>query len=93
MTLGRKSKYFYDSKDSEVMEELIGNSGLKAEVEATSNSHKELVQYRASDWDFMLTRAQANGKLCFVENGTVKIAKPDFSKKRSGNGGLWFFRP
>jgi len=67
MTLGRKSKYFYDSKDSEVMEELIGNSGLKAEVEATSNSHKELVQYRASDWDFMLTRAQANGKLCFVE--------------------------
>lgn len=79
MTLGRKSKYFYESTDSDVMEELIGNNGLTADVEATSNSHKELVQYQASDWDFMLTRAQANGKLCFVEDGTIKIAKPDFS--------------
>ncbi|MDO3423369.1 type VI secretion system tip protein VgrG [Chryseobacterium sp. APV1] len=81
MTLGRKSKYFYDSKDSDIIGELISNNGLNADVQATSNSHKELIQYRASDWDFMLTRAQANGKLCFVEDGTVKIAKPDFSKK------------
>jgi len=79
MTLGRKSKYFYESTDSDVMEELIGNNGLTADVESTSNPHQEMVQYRSSDWDFMLTRAQANGKLCFVEDGTVKIAKPDFS--------------
>lgn len=79
MTLGRKSKYFYDSKDSDIIEELIGNSGTTADVEATSNTHKELVQFQASDWDFMLTRAQANGKLCFVDDGTVKVAKPDFS--------------
>ncbi len=79
MTLGRKSKYFYDSKDSDIIEELISNSGATADVEATSNSHKELIQYQASDWDFMLTRAQANGKLCFVEDGKVKVAKPDFS--------------
>uniref|UniRef100_UPI00289CE7D4 type VI secretion system tip protein VgrG n=1 Tax=Chryseobacterium sp. TaxID=1871047 RepID=UPI00289CE7D4 len=79
MTLGRKSKYFYDSKDSDIIEELIGNSGTTADVEATSNTHKELVQFQSSDWDFMLTRAQANGKLCFVDDGTVKVAKPDFS--------------
>lgn len=81
MTLGRKSKYFYDSKDSDIIEELIGNSGAVADVEATANTRKELIQYRASDWDFTLTRAQANGKLCFVENGTVKVAKPNFSGK------------
>lgn len=79
MTLGRKSHYFYESTDSDIIEELIGNNGLTADVEATSNSHQELVQYRASDWDFMLTRAQANGQLCFIEDGTVKVAKPDFS--------------
>lgn len=79
MTLGRKSKYFYESKDSDIIEELIGNSGLAAEVEATANSHQELVQYRASDWDFMVTRAQANGKLCFVDDGTIKVAKPVLS--------------
>ena len=79
MTLGRKSKYFYESKDSDIIEELIGNSGLAAAVEATANSHQELVQYRASDWDFMVTRAQANGKLCFVDDGTIKVAKPVLS--------------
>lgn len=76
MTLGRKNKYFYESKDSDIIEELIGNNGLTADVEATANAHKELVQYRASDWDFMVTRAQANGKLCFVDDGAIKVAKP-----------------
>ncbi len=79
MTLGRKNKYFYESKDSDIIEELIGNSGLTADVEATASTHKELVQYRASDWDFMVTRAQANGKLCFVDDGTIKVAKPTIS--------------
>jgi len=79
MTLGRKSKYFYESKDSDIIEELIGNSGATADVEATTKSHKELVQYRASDWDFMVTRAQANGKLCFVDDGAIKVAKPKVS--------------
>jgi Rhs element Vgr protein len=79
MTLGRKSKYFYESTDSDIIEELISNNGLTADVEATTNSHQELIQYRASDWDFMVTRAQANGKLCFIDDGTIKVAKPDFS--------------
>lgn len=76
MTLGRKSNYFYESTDSEIIEELIGNNGLTADIEATINSHPELVQYRASDWDFMVTRAQANGKLCFVDDGIIKVTKP-----------------
>ncbi|MDI1257349.1 MAG: type VI secretion system tip protein VgrG [Flavobacterium sp.] len=79
MTLGRKSKYFYESTDSDIIQELIGNSGATADVESTSNTHPELIQYRISDWDFMVTRAQANGQLCFVDDGTVKVAKPVFS--------------
>ncbi|WP_299677251.1 type VI secretion system tip protein VgrG [uncultured Dokdonia sp.] len=79
MTVGRKSKYFYDSTDSAIIEELIGNQGLTADVETTSNEHQELIQYRTSDWDFMLTRAQVNGKLCFVDDGTVKVAAPVLS--------------
>ncbi len=80
MTVGRKSKYFYESKDSEIAEELIGNYGLSNDVEASSHTHPELVQYNASDWDFMVMRAQANGKLCFVDDGKVTIAKPDIGQ-------------
>lgn len=73
----RKSKYFHDVKDSDVMEEIISGNGLTADVETTTVQHKELVQYNAMDWDFIVTRAEANGMVVMVEDGTVKIAKPD----------------
>ncbi|MDL2144847.1 type VI secretion system tip protein VgrG [Flavobacterium tructae] len=79
LTIGRKSKYFYDVKDSDAFEEIIGTYGLEKDVEATNFSHKELVQYNTSDWDFIVSRAQANGKLCFIENGKITISKPDLS--------------
>jgi Rhs element Vgr protein len=81
LTIGRKSKYFYEVKDSEVFEEIIGTYGLENEVEATNFSHKEIVQYNTSDWDFIVSRAQANGKLCFVENGKITIKKPDVTSE------------
>lgn len=77
MTVGKKSKYFYESTDSDIIEELIGNQGLTADVEATMTEHQELVQYSTCDWDFMVTRAQVNGKLCFVDDGTIKVSAPD----------------
>lgn len=81
MTVGRKSKFFYDSKDSDAISEIIGKYSLDSAVEATNYQHKELVQYNASDWDFVISRAQANGKLCIVDDGKVTICKPDLSKK------------
>jgi Rhs element Vgr protein len=79
LTIGRKSKYFYDVKDSEVFEEIIDTYGLEKDVEATNFSHKEIVQYNTSDWDFIVSRAQANGKLCFIENGKITISKPNIT--------------
>ncbi|HSF53861.1 MAG TPA: type VI secretion system tip protein VgrG, partial [Algoriphagus sp.] len=80
MTVGRKNKYFFESKDSEVIEEVIGSySGLSAEVEATTATHPEMVQYYVSDWDFILTRAEVNGKITLIEDGKVKILKPETS--------------
>jgi Rhs element Vgr protein len=79
LTIGRKSKYFYEVKDSEVFEEIIDAYGLEKDVEATNFSHKEIVQYNTSDWDFIVSRAQANGKLCFVENGKITIQKPNIT--------------
>ncbi|WP_298547890.1 type VI secretion system tip protein VgrG [uncultured Aquimarina sp.] len=78
LTIGRKSKYFYENKDSGIIEEIIDTYGIDKEVEATNYEHKELVQYNISDWDFIVSRAQANGKLCFVDDGKLSIKKPDF---------------
>lgn len=79
MTVTCKSRYARDIKDSELIEDLLGQYGLDAEVEATTITHQQLVQYNTTDWDYMLCRAEANGLLCAVNNGKVKVAKPAFS--------------
>lgn len=81
MTIGRKSRYFYDSTDSDILEQLAGEYKLEKSVEKTSYTHEKLVQYNASDWDFLVSRAQANGKLCFTDNGKLIIQKPDTSQQ------------
>ena len=78
-TVACKNKYFKNMKDSEVMEEIIDTYGVDKEVSATTITHKHLVQYNSTDWDFMLCRADANGLLCTTDNGKIKIGKPNFS--------------
>lgn len=80
LSIGRKSKYYYESKDSDILEEILTAYGLEFEVETTNVDHQEMVQYNVSDWDFMVSRAQANGKVCIVDDGKIQIIKPDVSQ-------------
>lgn len=82
MTVGRHSRYFEKMKDNEVFDELVRKyTGLQTEAKQTKIKHAELVQHHISDWDFMLLRAEANGMLVNVNDGVIKIAPPDTSKK------------
>ena len=78
MTVGRNNANYIDVKDDAVISTLIGNySKLTSSVESTSVTHGELVQYYCSDWDFMLSRAEANGLLVLVDDGKVTVQAPD----------------
>ena len=79
MTGACKNKYALDTKDSDVIEELIDNYGLEKEVAATTVTHKQIVQYNCTDWDFMLCRADVNGLLCIANDGKLSVAPPEFS--------------
>lgn len=80
MTIGRRSRYFENMKDSQLFDDLIGRySGLTSDPQATALTHKELVQHHITDWDYMLLRAEANGMLVNVNDGSIRIAKPDTS--------------
>jgi len=76
MTMGAKSRYYLDKKDSDIMEEVIDAYGLQKDVSATQVELKQVVQYDASDWDFLLCRAEANGMVIKVEDGKIGIAPP-----------------
>ena len=79
MTLGRHNVYYDNLKDSEIMEEVIDRYGgrLGHDIEGTSTVHKEMVQHHSTDWDFMLLRAEANGKLVMVDDGQINVKAPE----------------
>ena len=62
LTVGRRNAYFFDQTDSDIITALLQNAGIAdPDVETTSVSHHHMVQYNATDWDFLLLRAEANG--------------------------------
>ena len=80
MTLERNSALFEKITDSDLIGKLITANGLAKDVAATSTVHEEIVQYYASDWDLMLTRAQMNGLVVLVDSGKVVVKAPDNSQ-------------
>lgn len=76
MTVGRKNANYIDKTDSDILSALIGAAGLTADVEATTLQHKELVQFYSSDWDYLLARAEANGRLVIATDGKIAVKAP-----------------
>ena len=74
LTGARKSAYHNNKTDSAVITELAGD--LQKDIDPTPYTHKQLVQFNASDWDFILTRAEANGMLVFTDDGKLVVKKP-----------------
>lgn len=77
MTIGRKSANFMASTDDAAIQKLITAHNLAADVATTATEHTELVQYYATDWDFMVARAEVNGLLVIVNDGRVSVQAPD----------------
>lgn len=81
MTLSRHNRYFEEVKDSDVAETLLGEYSLTADITATEVTHPQLLQYQASDWDFLLNRLEANGQVVVVQDKTVHSVKPNLDEE------------
>ncbi len=80
LTLSRRSRHFKEVKDSEAIATLFKDySTVSARVEATGIKHPEIVQYYATDWDFMLSRAEMNSQIIWVDDGKVNVKAPTTS--------------
>jgi Rhs element Vgr protein len=74
LTLGRKNRYFENVKDNDALQTVLASHA--GTIEATTVTHKELVQYYCTDWDFALSRAEMNGRLLLVQDGKVDVKVP-----------------
>jgi len=95
LSISRKNRYFYESKDSEIIEDILAahkkdfakntsrDYKLTNDVKATDLKHAEMVQYYCSDWDFIVSRAEQNGLLVMVNDGDFKVDAPNLSQEVS----------
>lgn len=76
-SIGRKSKTFSNKKDSEIISAILGEySDVSSSVKATTIQWPQMVQYYTTDWDFILSRAEANGLIVTTINGKIAIINP-----------------
>jgi phage protein D len=74
MTRARRSAVYRDQRDDEVLGALIARAGLRRGViDRSAVTHGQLVQHNASDWDFLLSRADVNGQVVIVDDGTLSV--------------------
>ena len=81
LTQVKRSASYSDVLDSDVFGSLLSRYGITADVKPTETVHATLIQYASTDWDFLLSRAEANGMMVYTNLGKVEIRKPDFSGK------------
>ena len=76
-TVGRNSKTFIEKTDSDIMSSVLGDYSISTNISSTTPVLPQVVQYDATDWDFILSRAVANGLLVSTVNGKISAKKPD----------------
>ncbi len=80
MTVSRNNCNFIKQKDSDIIQKLLNNyDGLTPDVKSTETKFEELVQFNCTDWDFLLTRAEANGFVVCVDDGKISVNPPKTS--------------
>lgn len=78
MTTTRNSAIF-KGKDNAIISKICRKYGISASVDSTRVNHKDMVQYLSSDWDFVNSRAQANGLISLTNSAKLEIKKPKLS--------------
>ena len=77
MTVGRKSLTYAEKKDSDIITTIAGNyADVSATVSPTTTVWPEQIQYYATDWDFILIRAEANGMIVTAIDGKLTVDRP-----------------
>lgn len=76
MTVGRRNANYIDMNDADILSDLASRHGLTATVDSSDVVYTELAQHYCTDWDFMLSRADANGWLVAVTDGEIAVKAP-----------------
>ncbi len=77
LTVNKKNRIFYDTTDKEALSQMLDEAGIDYTIDGLSDfTHRQLVQYESTSWDFMLSRVEANGNLALFDNEKLTLTAP-----------------
>ncbi len=62
--------------DSKAIEQIADKLGIKKTVTASKVIHDKIVQYNATDWDFIVNKAELNGMVVITDMGKLVVSPP-----------------
>lgn len=71
LTESRHNANYQDKSDDDIIKALASKYGIKSSI--GSGPHKELMQYYCTDWDFIMTRAEANACWLLADQDGISI--------------------
>ena len=72
MTCARKNANFLEKSDDDIVKSLTAKYDASITSSMGGSAHKEILQYYCTDWDFIMTRAEANG--CWLLSDIDKLS-------------------
>ncbi len=79
MTYVKKEAEFSSVTDSSIISTIAGNYGLSCSVKSTSVTQELVFQKLATDWDFILSRAEFYGQIVTLDGDNITIDEPKVS--------------
>jgi Rhs element Vgr protein len=77
LTRPRRTLLYLEGTDADAAATILRRNGLNAgDLGPSGPMHPALVQYEASDWDFLVSRAEAAGLVVVVEDGRLDRVRP-----------------
>jgi Rhs element Vgr protein len=83
LTKSRRNVNYLNKSDDDIVNEIASNSSITIESSMNGVTHKELLQYYCTDWDFIMTRAETNG--CWLIPTLEKISIKPIEVNESNN--------
>ncbi len=73
-TKTRSTLVLTDALDSDAISQIATNLGVSSTITATTVTKEKIIQYNATDWDFIVSRAQRNGMAVVTDNGQLVVS-------------------
>ncbi|MBC7913225.1 MAG: type VI secretion system tip protein VgrG [Pyrinomonadaceae bacterium] len=79
LTFNKKDESYSEKTDSDIIQAIASKHSITCSVQSTSVEQEFVVQKQATDWDFILSRAEFYGYIITPNKAGLKIAEPALS--------------